>query len=276
MAPIIKISASKMTVAEQCQFHYWLRYVKNLKVFSYSHPAAAVGSLFHRADEMWYSNHKLKGTPLSLEALKACVRQAFDSCVAEKKFILPPEYIAANRASMEAEATDLLEKFYEDETKRGTLVAPSWIEKKFSMTWDTGKGFSIMLNGFIDRMAIIAGEAFITDYKTSSILKTQAEVDEDHQLTFYSAAYRDMAKNSLSGLPIAEKSLELYFPKFRKYVVTYRTAEHFADLKARLFKIGEMEIHELKNATPSKDACMFCEYAGGECKLTPFCKPKTA
>ena len=265
-----------MTVAEQCQYHYWLRYVKNMKVFTYTHPAAAIGSIFHRAIEIWYANHKLKGTPLSLEALKACIRQAFDSCVAEKKFILQAEYISQNRAAMEVEVAGLLEKFYEDETGRGTLVPPTWTEKPFSINWDTGKGFSITLNGYIDRMTIIGGEAFVTDYKTSAILKTQAEVDEDHQLTFYAAAYRNMAKNSLSGLPVAEKSLELYFPKFRKFVVTSRTAEHFADLKNRLFKIGEMTIHELKNATPSKDNCMFCEYAGGECKLTPFCKPKPA
>jgi len=273
MSQQVKVSASKLAVAEQCQYHFYLRYVKKLRVIAMTHPSAASGSVFHRSVELWYQYARMSGRPLDLNSLLTFARQAWDDCEANKKFRLEPEYVRANKDKMIQDVRNLLTAFYEDETARGTMVMPMWQEKEFSIPWDTGKGFIVMINGFIDRVVKMGKDVFVTDYKTSSILKTQTEVDEDHQLTFYAAAYRWFAKQSVALLPEAESFLELYFPKFHKHVMTVRTKAHFDDLKNRLVKVGEMELKELKNATPSKEACMFCEYAAsGDCKLTPFKK----
>lgn len=277
MSSQVKISASKLAVAEQCEYRFWMKYVKRIRVDILTHPAAALGTVFHKAIELWYQSAKMNGTPLALESLKSFVRMAWDSCISARKFSLSAEYIRQNKDKMLVEVANLLEAFYQDEAGRGTMVLPMWMEKDFLIPWDTGKGFIVLLNGFMDRVTLMGNDVFITDYKTSSILKTQTEVDEDPQMTIYAAVYRWLAKKSVTGLPEAESFVELYFPKFRKHVMSVRTKDHFDDLKSRLIKAGEIELKELKNATPSEDACRFCEYAtSGDCKLTPFTKRKTA
>lgn len=270
----VKISASKMAVAEECQYHFWLRYVKRLRPETWTHPAAAVGSVFHAAIENWYKMASVSGSLLTVDSLKSQVQGAWAHCVSTRKFRLAKSYVDANKGKMIADTSALLEAFFVDEANRRTLALPAWQEKQFSIPWDTGKGFAVIMNGFIDRMMVLGGEAFITDYKTSSILPDQTKVDEDIQLTFYSAAYRWLAKQSVTeALPPAERFVELYYPKFRRYMQSVRTKDHFDDLKSRLIKVGEIELNELKNATPSENACRFCEFAAsGDCKLTPFRK----
>jgi RecB family exonuclease len=273
----LKISASKLTVAEECPYHFYLQYVKKLKVFTYTHPAAAAGTLFHKCAENWYAQAR-HGGALDLPSLLATVPGALKSVMGSWNFKLAPEESTpAKLDEMQVNVKALLESFYQDEVKRNSLVLPLWTEKEFGVSWDTGKGYAVVLNGFMDRVTVINGEAYITDYKTSSILNTQTHVDEMPQLTIYSAAYRWLAQRAIGGgLPPSERFVELYFPKFRVFVQSVRTKDHFDDLKNRLVKVAQMEISETKSATPSENACRFCQYAvSGDCKITPFCKKKS-
>jgi RecB family exonuclease len=267
------ISASKMECAEACQLHFWLRYVAKVKVLSYTHPSAAIGSIFHRAVELWYQNALIKNDEAELtpDNLLAQIDAAFDWCIKEKKFILPDGYLKKNTVSMKQKTRDLLEFFYEDMVGLDLLRLPVAIERSFNIKWVTdilGIGVvTIVLNGFIDRiMKTRAGEFFITDYKTSSMLPSQKDVDDHIQLTIYQAAFMRLAADKLPGeWPAQAAWAELYFPKFRRPLFqSPRTDYHFDDLKRRLVDVVRLQVFGHRQAQPSADACRFCEFADTE------------
>jgi hypothetical protein len=113
--------------------------------------------------------------------------------------------------------------------------------------------------------------AWVTDWKTSKDISTQKEVDNNMQLTFYSAFYRYLAKNKLGSdkWPKIEEYLELFFPVYGQSVKTIRTKEHFEDMKARVEKVIEIEKGQKKKAMVSEEACRWCAFKG-----TTYC-PET-
>jgi len=255
--PIAVISASQLEVSESCDLRDVLQYVKRIKVPGFSHPAGVTGSAFHACCELWY--RQAPGIFESGESgLTSFVDAGWRAAMSKKGTVLSPSDIL-KQDEFKSEVLRLLKIFYVRQVALGHLVKPLYIEKEFRIPFDSSEGL-IELYGLIDRIMLIDGKAWITDYKTSSSHKKQKEVDWDHQLTFYSAAYRWLAKNSVSPIPVIEDRVELYYPKFDLFVHSYRNKEHFEDLKHRLVEV----IHRRRNPNPrprpSKDSCFFCPY----------------
>lgn len=274
MAGPLKISASKLGVAEQCELHYSLRYIKHIKIKVFDNPAAFMGTVFHSVVEMWYT-----AKIYTKEALIALIDRAWTADAADAN--LEAETIQ-KAAGYKKQIAAMLETFYQDESKvlapaPGGYVEPIGLEKKFEILWDPAKdgfdGFEpIIINGFIDRVMLWGAPdendmdvegAWITDWKTQKELPDQEYMDSNIQLTFYSAAYRWLAKNQLGNQwPPVEDYVELYFPRHGKYLKSTRQKEHFDDMKSRLLNVINLQRKSSPQANPSTDNCRYCEYFG--------------
>lgn len=274
MAGPLKISASKLGVAEQCELHYHLRYVKWIKMKVFDNAAAFMGTVFHSVVEMWYT-----AKAYTEEALMALVDKAWAADAATARL---EQATKDNADSFKDQIRVMLHTFYNDEIKvlqpsLGGFAAPIGLEKKFEIPWDPAKdGFSgyppVILNGFIDRIMHAGAPnevdqdvewAWVTDWKTQKEMPTQEDTDNNIQLTFYSAAYRWLAKNQLGGKwPRVEEYVELYFPRHGKYLKSKRNKAHFDDMKGRILKVIDIERKTAPQANPSVDNCKYCEFYG--------------
>ncbi|NLB35006.1 MAG: PD-(D/E)XK nuclease family protein, partial [Elusimicrobia bacterium] len=129
-----------------------------------------------------------------------------------------------------------------------------YIDGQYKQAWDIELYFQLPIGndyvviGYIDRLEKNDDGTFtILDYKTDPKLRTQEEVDDDMQLTFYYWAMREL------GIDVSALSLE--FLCFNERVVTHRKPEDiqpFLDLVNTL--VGEMaEKERLYNEIPEDD-----------------------
>ena len=252
-----RISASQLEVSESCDLRDNLQYVKHIKVPKFSHPGGVMGSAFHACNEIWYGQAPdvfEKGE----DGLTSLVDLGWADAMSQKGTVLSPADILKQEEFKDI-VKKLLKVFYAKQVLLKHLVKPVYIEKEFCIPFDSSEG-PIELFGYIDRVMVVDGVAWVTDYKTSSEHKSQKEVDWDHQLTFYSAAYRWLAKHSITSLPPIEDRVELYYPKFDLFIHSYRNKEHFDDLKNRLVQVIRRRRNPNPRPRPSSDTCFFCPY----------------
>lgn len=264
----IKISPSKMSVAEECQLRFNLKYVQRVKIFQYSNPAAAIGTAFHKVAELMYVRKNF-----DLEVLLSYMDEAWKNALAKNKLRQGDVTTEAVQKHME-KLKKMIINFHAYLVKNDLIgVQAAATEQNFQIAWTPeGKGWNrppIIVNGYIDRIMVHKGKAWVTDYKTTSDIPEQPSVDKNMQLTIYAAAYRYLAKKKLNGeWPKKENYVELFFPAPSKAypLMSERTKEHFVDMKERLLLTADVEIHGRKKASPSENNCKYCEF-----KFTRFC-----
>jgi RecB family exonuclease len=113
----------------------------------------------------------------------------------------------------------------------------------------------VVITGSIDRIdRLPSGGIEVIDYKTGRV-SSQKGVDESLQLSIYALACRDAL-----GLGTPER-VTLYFTESALRLSTTRTDEQLdlarADVLARVSRMRAGEFA----ATPSADACRYCDYA---------------
>ena len=219
-----------------------------------------MGSAFHKAVELWY-----QGRNLTANALFALVPQAWREVMARSR--VSPD-VSQKTTQYHGQIAEMLQTFFASQRATDELREPMGVEKKFEIEWPTkvfGKDVMIVLNGFIDRImgSSDGKEAWITDWKTQKDMPTQAEVDNNHQLTFYAAAYRWLSKKKADGSwPKMERYVELYFPRHGKSIYSTRSKPQFDELKSLLVKAVEIELTPDPVAKPTEDNCRYCDYFG--------------
>lgn len=147
---------------------------------------------------------------------------------------------------------------YYDKYIDGQYVQADVVELYFQLP--IGNDYVVI--GYIDRLQKNPdGSCHILDYKTDPQLRTQEEVDNDMQLTFYYWAMRQM------GVDVTALSLE--FLKFNQRVTTSRKPEdlpEFLDLVNKI--VGEMaQVEDEYKKNPEKGDELFPpkvnKYCGG-------------
>ncbi len=120
---------------------------------------------------------------------------------------------------------------------------------------DPAGGAPVVVSGSIDRIdRLPSGRVEVIDYKTGRI-SSQKDVHESLQLSIYALACRDAL-----GLGTPER-VTLYFTESATRMSTTRTDEQLdaarADILARTARIRSGDFA----ATPSADACRYCDFA---------------
>jgi len=170
-------SPSKLDTYENCPQKYKFAYIDGLKVEEEG-IEAFLGTRFHEAMEKLYAERRFR--LMSLEELQAYYEDRWHKNFHEKVII-----VGEGRTAEEYFQLGL--KFIEDYYRHYYPFDQNKIlglEQKIEVDLD-GTGRYLLL-GFIDRIDLTAeGVIEIHDYKTSSNLPAQEEIDSDRQLALY-------------------------------------------------------------------------------------------
>lgn len=114
------------------------------------------------------------------------------------------------------------------------------------------------MTGFIDRLAKSPDETYeIHDYKTGKNLPTQADLENDQQLTLYNLLVRQL-------WPQVNRVRSIWhFLRFDELLETVRTPEQVEEAKQKvMLRIDEVEAARASGHFPTKvsDFCNWCDY----------------
>jgi len=236
-------SHSKLGTFQQCKYKYKLKYIDKVKVEEPTTIEAFMGDMVHR------TLHKLY---LDLQHGKLCKKEElllyFDS-IWDKNW---DDKILINKK--EYDYKELGKKFvtdYYEHYKPFNHLRTLGLETEERFDLSNGDKYHIRM----DRLACDKeGNYYICDYKTNNKLKAQEELDEDRQLAMYSLWVRKNFKDC--------KSVKLvwYFLAFDKEMVSERSEEQVAQLKAQT----EALIQEIVSCTEfpvtTSNLCSWCVY----------------
>ncbi len=170
-------SPSKLETYETCPQKYKFAYIEGLKTEEEG-IEAFLGTRFHETMEKLYSERRFR--LMSLEEIQAFYQERWEKNFHEKIII-----VSQGRTADDYFRLGL--KFIEDYYRRYYPFNQNRIlglEEKIEIDLDgTGR---YLLQGYIDRIDLTPeGVVEIHDYKTSSTLPAQQEIDSDRQLALY-------------------------------------------------------------------------------------------
>ena len=239
-------SHSRLSTFETCPLQYKLRYVDKIKKEEEG-IEAFLGSRFHEVMETLYGDLKIRIR--CLEDLLALyeenwAREFHDGIVVTRKDRTADDYRLMGRA------------FIADYYKRHFPFDQSRVlglEQKIFVDLDGSGKYRVM--GYIDRLARAADGTYeIHDYKTSSGLPGQNDLDEDRQLALYQIGVEAMWRNA------ANVRLVWHYVAFDKDLTSSRTPAQLAALKAETIGLID-RIERTTVFEPCESAlCDWCPY----------------
>ncbi|MFO1541262.1 MAG: RecB family exonuclease [Chloroflexota bacterium] len=241
-------SYSSLAAFAACPYRYALRYV--LRIPGPPVPAFAFGSAVHGALETFTRKRRARGGALPSRAeLGAWFGAAWEQRAGEV-----PD--AEMRAGFAARAPAILDGFWAAEAAAGE-DGPEVLreERGFRLALDAEDGGDpVVVSGVIDRIdRHRSGAVEVIDYKTGRA-ESQADPDENLQLTIYALACRDALA---LGRP---ERLTLWFVEAGTRLHATRSDAELdrarAEIAARVARIRAGDFR----ATPSAGACRWCDY----------------
>ena len=239
-------SISQLNKFEECPRQYRFRYVD--KIYRYEEGIEAfLGSRFHETMERLYRERAAR--ILSLEE----VLEYYEKIWAEKWH---PDIVITAEGRTADDYRLLGRRFIEDYYKKhypfdegDVLGLEHYIRFKLD---DAGR---YKCKGIIDRLVIAPDGCFeVHDYKTSSKLPEQAELDEDRQLALYEIGVRRLWPEA------KDVRLVWHMVAFDVEIRSTRTPEALAKLKAELGAL--IDRIEAEREFPPREGplCDWCAY----------------
>lgn len=242
-----KFSPSKLDCYKNCAKKYQYRYVDRISRARKT-GATVLGTSVHEAFEFLYERLQAGGRPTFDETLakgRAAFARDWDETVTHQG--------AASREDWERLVEDCVRRYWDAQTpfERDRTVA---VEARVGFPIEA-EGREYRIEGFVDRLAAVGdGEFEIHDYKTAKSLPSQAHLDEDWQLALYEIAIRNQ-------WPSARKvSLVWHYVRHGQTMVSTRSADQLAALKAEVSALIGRIKHDHEFKTSPGALCDWCEY----------------
>jgi putative RecB family exonuclease len=143
-----------------------------------------MGSLVHDVLEKLYRDLRMSRHP-DLEELELYYQMQWQASFSEEVFIVRSEY---GPEDYQETGLRCIRNYY------GRYIpfhegVPIWLEQKVNIPVQDRAGETIGFTGILDRLDSLGGGRYeIHDYKTSSILPTQLDLEKDRQLSLYQLA----------------------------------------------------------------------------------------
>src|SRR4030067_2931243 len=242
-------SHSQLGTYENCPHKYRLAYIDKIEVETEG-IEAFMGSRVHDVLEKLYRD--LKMTKLNtLEELLTFYHQSWEKNWSETVQIIRKEYSAEDyRRLGEKCITDYYKRYYPFD--QGKTLG---IEETIYFPLEEEKGYWI--RGGVDRIALLDGSILeIHDYKTSSRLPGQADVEADRQLAFYHMGVEGKWKD------IKEIKLIWHYLAFDAEIQSLRTPDKLQQLRQETAELIR-RIESDRDFSPRESPlCDWCDYQG--------------
>jgi putative RecB family exonuclease len=242
-------SHSQLSTYETCPHQYKLAYIDKIEVETEG-VEAFMGSRVHDALEKIYRD--LKVTKLNtLEELLSFYRQEWEKNWNEMIRIVRKDYSAEDyRRLGEKCITDYYRRYYPFDQGK-TLGLEEYINFLLEEEKDC------WIRGYIDRVTLANGSVLeIHDYKTSSRLPTQEDVNSDRQLAFYQMGVSEKWQG------VREVKLIWHYLAFDTEIQSSRTPDQLRQLREttlELIRRIEADRHFFPKEGP---LCNWCDYQG--------------
>ena len=246
---ILAYSHSQLETYANCPFKYRLQYIDRVRT-SRKSIEAFVGTMVHDALEKLYRDLRMSHIS-ELKELEEYYLEHWDSSINDDIFVVKNEYKPEEYRQTGLRCIgDYYRRYHPFE-----IGVPIWLEKRVNIPISDERGRSISFAGILDRLDSFGdGRYEIHDYKTSSALPSQQELERDRQLSLYQlaveAAYPDAR----------DVELVWHYLVFDRELRLRREREDLEGVAAYAARlVGEIEEAEDFPARESM-LCEWCEY----------------
>ena len=242
-------SHSQLSTYETCPRQYRFAYIDKIEVETEG-IEAFMGSRVHDALEKVYRD--LKVTKLhTLEEVLSFYHQVWEKDWNEIIRIVRKEYSAEDyRRLGEKCLTDYYKRYYPFDQGK-TLGLEEYI------TFPLEEEKEYWIRGYIDRVTLLDGGLIeIHDYKTSSRLPTQEDIQADRQLAFYQMGVSEKWPG------IREVRLIWHYLAFDAEIQTSRTFDQLDQLRQRTLELIHQIEAERQFLPKEGPLCNWCDYQG--------------
>ncbi len=245
------LSFSQIETFKTCPLHYKLKYI--LKVPTPPSAAQSFGSSLHAAIRDFYLSVKAgeKPTEKLIYGLleKSWVKEGFFGKAHEKKFFEKGKLYLSG----------FLKQGF---NPKSLLVI---MEEPFTIPLNDKKGKGLRIGGKIDRVDVLPdGTIEIIDYKTGATIPSQAEVDNNLQLSFYALAATNIPNKPFGKKPEQVK-LSLYFLDQQEKLSTNRSTDELKKAIQEIFTARE----EIEKSDFRCSGHIFCQ---NKCEYSLLCR----
>jgi putative RecB family exonuclease len=242
-------SHSQLSTYETCPHQYKLAYIDKIKIETEG-IEAFMGSRVHDALEKLYRD--LKVTKLNtLEEILDYYDQSWEKTWNEMIQIVRKEHSAEDYRSLGKRCITEYYKRYDPFDQGKTLG----LEENIYFPLDEEKGYWI--RGFIDRLTLSDHSVLeIHDYKTSSRLPTQEDVDSDRQLAFYHMGVEG------KWTDIREIRLVWHYLAFDAEIRSSRTLAQLQQLRTETLDLIQKIESDRQYLPKEGPLCDWCDYQG--------------
>jgi putative RecB family exonuclease len=242
-------SHSQLETYANCPFKYKLQYIDRKRTGRKS-IEAFMGTMVHDALEKLYRDVRMSRLP-ELQELEEYYLEHWDSSINDGIFVVKNEYEPEDYRQTGLRCIgDYYRRYHPFE-----VGVPVWLEKRVNIPISDEEGRSISFAGILDRLdSFEEGRYEIHDYKTSSSLPSQQELEMDRQLSLYQlaveAAYPDAR----------EVDLVWHYLVFDRELRLHREREDLEGVAAYAARLAR-EIEESEDF-PARESmlCEWCEY----------------
>lgn len=243
----MKLSFSAIDTFDRCPLKYKFGYIERPSVPE--KPEFFFGSLLHKIVQQALAKDPIR---VPIEELNQTLEENWREDIFESK---------DQSEDYKNLGLTMIRNFHADHTPGLTHIVA--IERRFAIPLGDH-----ILTGVIDRIDKLPyGPYEVIDYKTSTKLPAQPDIDRDRQLGIYHLAVENLWPDA------KEIRLTLYFLKHKTKMTTKRLGSDITQLKDEIIKIAQ----KIEKATKKDDFpprpnswCDFCEYG----HLCPMMKGK--
>lgn len=242
-------SHSQLETYANCPFKYKLQYIDRMRTGRKS-IEAFMGTMVHDALEKLYRDLRMSRLP-ELQELEEYYLERWDSSINDGIFVVKNEYEPEDYRQTGLRCIgDYYRRYHPFK-----VGVPVWLEKRVNIPINDEEGISISFAGILDRLdSFEEGRYEIHDYKTSSSLPSQQELERDRQLSLYQlaveAAYPDAR----------EVDLVWHYLVFDRELRLHREREDLEGVAAYAARLAR-EIEESEDF-PARESmlCEWCEH----------------
>ena len=242
-------SHSQLETYSNCPFKYKLQYIDRMRTGRKS-IEAFMGTMVHDALEKLYRDLRMSSLP-ELQELEEYYLEHWDDSINDGVFVVKNEYKPEEYMQTGLRCIGGYYRRYHP----FEVGVPIWLEKRVNIPISDEQGRSISFAGILDRLdSFEEGRYEIHDYKTSSTLPSQQELEGDRQLSLYQLAVE------ASYPDVRDMELVWHYLVFDRELRLRREREDLDEVAAYAARlVGEIEAAEDFPARESM-LCEWCEY----------------